>query len=158
MLRAALLALLALLFVVILVVAGGDETTQGPGDEQEDVVDDYGRERALDYISEGITFLALEYGIRLDVDVVRAMFSDDETLFADMGGGELLAFALFGWLDSPSEKADTVRDVLLEAGEVPSEVMQRIADRVAAYERKISKPVGLTTRNVKPPLRVLLVT
>ena len=44
------------------------------GDEQrEDVVADHGRERAIAYLSQGFTYLALEYGIRLDEDAVRAM-------------------------------------------------------------------------------------
>ena len=65
------------------------------------------------------------------------MLSDDETVFADMGVGYFLAFTFFAWWDSPSDKADTVRDALLEAGEVPSEAMQRLADRVAAYQRTV---------------------
>ena len=125
-----------LLVLVVRVVGNGGETTQGTVDEQQEDAD-YGRERAIDYFSEGFTFLALEYGIRLDKDVVRAMLSDDETVFADMGVGYFLAFTFFAWWDSPSDKADTVRDALLEAGEVPSEAMQRLADRVAAYQRTV---------------------
>ena len=113
---------------------GGETTPRAVDEQQEDVVGEYGRERAIDYISEGMTFLALEYGIRIDKDVLKSMLSDDETAFVDIGGGEILAFTLFDWWHSPSDKADAIRDVLLEAGEVPREFMQKVADVVAAHQ------------------------
>ena len=72
------------------------------------------REKAIAYYSEGVTILALEYGIRLDEDVVQAMWLDDETLFPDMGGGKFFKFTFFDWWKSPAEKAHVVRDSILE--------------------------------------------
>ena len=126
-------------FVVLIIVGqvggGGAESPQEKVEaEQGDVIANHGRERAIAYFSEGVTLLALEYGIRLDEDVVRAMMSDDETAFTDMGAGDFLVLTFFDWWDSPSDKADMVRDALLESGTIPSEATQRFADRVAAYQ------------------------
>ncbi len=121
-------------FVVLIIVSqvgegGAAEPKEDVEAGQENVISDFGRERAVAYLSEGVTLLALEYGIRLDEDVVGAML-DDKATDTDMGAGSVLALTFFDWWHSPSDKADA----LLESGEVPSEAMQRFADRVAVYQ------------------------
>ena len=121
-------------FVVLIIVSQvGEGGAAAPKEEveagQENVISDFGRERAVAYLSEGVTLLALEYGIRLDEDVVGAML-DDKATDTDMGAGSVLALTFSDWWHSPSDKADA----LLESREVPSEAMQRFADRVAVYQ------------------------
>ena len=121
--------------VVALSIVGAmapEEQATAPDKEQE--LGEAAREKAIAYFSEGMTILALEYGIRLDEDAVRSMMLENEALLADMGSGSFLLFTVADWWDSPADKGRFMKDSILENGDVPSEVVQVWADRVAAYQ------------------------
>ncbi len=122
-------ALLIGIVLVINAVSVGDEPQVKPED-QEGSIAGLGRERVLDYYAEGITVLALEYAIRLDEREVRALL-DDLEMGLEIGDVSALAIIVQDWRDSPAEKARLVKDGLLESGDVPSEVIQSIADVLA---------------------------
>ncbi len=126
------------LIVLVLILQAGDGSTRetvNEGQSGGDSVADDSRQRVIEYVSEALTFLSLEYGIRLDEETLRSMLSEDETAFTDLGAGEWLTFTFLDWWDSPSDKADRIRDLLLEDGQVPKEAMQNLADRLATYKR-----------------------
>ena len=119
--------------LVINAVWAGYEWVKAEAQEaeaQEETIADQGRERALDYYAEGVTVLALEYGIRLDEREVRDLL-DDKEFGREIGSGLAMGIIFWDWWDSPADKARTVKDAILEDGNVPSEVMQSFADRLA---------------------------
>lgn len=108
--------------VLVIDAARVDDEPTVKAEAEEETIADLGRERALDYYAEGFTVLALEYGIRLDEREVRALL-DDVELWREIGDGLAMGIIFLDWWDSPADRARTVKDALLERGDVPSEFM-----------------------------------
>ena len=96
----------------------------------------YGR-HMKDYLAEGIHYLALEHGVEIDYEALRAMLEDRDSTIS---GGSAFGFWVATLGDSPSAKADTVRDYILEDGDTPSEWIDNMSDKLKIYQaRNLSK-------------------
>ena len=123
-----------ILFVVVIVGVGSCFARDAVTSVEDGEEITYGRD-LRDYFAESVHFLALEYGIRIDESAVRAMLEDVD-VGEDLSGKDAFLFWAATLGDSPSEKADWLRDVILQDGDVPSEEMQKWADKVEAYQKR----------------------
>ena len=114
----------------LLMAAGGcGEGTTATEEPTIDIDEDdlVAREYVIAEVVTGYSRLALEYGIHLDGDAFKDMLIDSDFLI-----GEELA----GWMLSPEDIASEYKQRILDEGQVPKEVMQKLYEQVEDYKAK----------------------
>ena len=122
-------ALIGLSALLMAAAGGGGEGTTATEEPTIDIDEDdlVAREYVIAEVVTGYSRLALEYGIHLDGDAFKDMLIDSDFLI-----GEELA----GWMSSPEDIASEYKQRILDEGQVPKEVMQKLYEQVEDYKAK----------------------
>ena len=122
-------ALIGLSALLMATAGGGGEGTTATEEPTIDIDEDdlVAREYVIAEVVTGYSRLALEYGIHLDGDAFKDMLIDSDFLI-----GEELA----GWMLSPEDIASEYKQRILDEGQVPKEVMQKLYEQVEDYKAK----------------------
>ena len=127
-------ALIGLSALLTAAAGGGGEGTTATEEPTIDI-DEHDlvtREYVISEVVTGYSRLALEYGIHLDGDVFKDMLIDSDFLM----GEELAGAQLAGWMSSPEDIASEYKQRILDEGQVPKEVMQKLYEQVEDYKAK----------------------
>ena len=119
-----------LLFVAIEIVG---RAYAEPGEQSR--ADEY----VISEVVTGLVRLGLEYGIDIDGDAAKQMLIASDTAALGMYRG--VVGMLYGWIASPEELANGVKQTMLDDGLVPREEVRKIAERVEAYRERPSAAV-----------------
>ena len=114
-----------LLFVAIEIVG---RAYAEPGEQSRS--DEY----IISEVVTGLVRLGLEYGIDIDGDAAKQMLIASDTAALGMYRG--VVGMLYGWIASPEELANGVKQTMLDDGLVPREEVRKIAERVEAFTER----------------------
>ena len=98
-------------------------------------------EYVISEVVTGVVRLGLEYGIEIDGDAAKQMLSASES--QQDADAEVLGMfyrgvigVLYGWISSPEELANDLKQTMLDDGLVPSEEVRKLAESVEAFTER----------------------
>ena len=98
-------------------------------------------EYVISEVVTGVVRLGLEYGIEIDGDAAKQMLSASES--QQDADAEVLGMfyrgvigVLYGWISSPEELANALKQTMIDDGLVPSEEVRKLAESVEAFTER----------------------